>query len=74
MLGFNMSSGTFIPLPEMIYDSKLLPVVRKFIKSTDAEQRPKLSSGQEASFTAELIRVALHEGGEDNVFYTDMEV
>jgi len=71
--GFNMSSGTLIPLPEPVYEDKLKPVVRKFYKSEEPGPKPKLSPGQEAAFTAEIIRVALHAGGEDNVFYTDIE-
>jgi hypothetical protein len=71
--GFNMSSGTLIPLTEAVYEDKLKPVVRKFFKAEEPGHKPKLSPGLEASFTAEIIRVALHAGGADNVFYTDME-
>jgi hypothetical protein len=31
------------------------------------------SPAQEASFTAQLTRVALYAGGEDNTFFTDMD-
>jgi hypothetical protein len=70
---FNMSSGTLIPLPAPVYEDKIKPIVRKYTKSDKTDSRPKLSAGQEASYTAEIMRVALHAGGEDNVFYTDME-
>jgi hypothetical protein len=70
---FNMSSGTLIPLPAPVYEDKIKPVVRKYTKSDKAGQKPKLSAGQEAAYTAEIIRIALHAGGEDNVFYTDIE-
>ncbi len=73
MPGFNMSSGTLIPLPEPVYEEKIKPVIRKFMKSAEPGPKPKLSAGQEAAFTAEIIRVALHAGGSDNVFYTDVE-
>jgi len=69
---FNMSSGVLIPLPEPVYADKIKPIVRKFAKS-DEPGKPRLSAGQEAAYTAEIIRVALHAGGEDNVFYADME-
>lgn len=70
---FSMSSGTLIPLTEAVYEEKLKPVVRKFAKSGEPAGRPQMSDSQEAAFTAETIRVALHAGGEDNVFYTDIE-
>ena len=70
---FNMSSGTLIPLPGSAYEDKIKPVIRKFTKSAEPGQKPKLSAGQEATYTAEIIRVALHADGEDNVFYTDIE-
>jgi hypothetical protein len=69
---FNMSSGTLIPLPEAVFEDKLKPVVQKFAKSAEPG-RPPLSTGQQAAYTAELIRICLHAAGEDNVFYTDME-
>ena len=71
--GFHMSSGTLIPLPDAVYAEKITPIVRKFFKSDGEGNRTVLSSGQDASFTAEIIRVSLQAGGEDNVFYTDME-
>jgi hypothetical protein len=70
---FNMSSGTLIPLPATVFEEKITPIARKFLKTYEPGHRPVLSSGQEASFTAEIIRVSLHVGGEDNVFYTDIE-
>lgn len=71
--GLNMSSGTMIPLPEAVYEEKLKPVIRKFLKEEQGAGRPRFSPGQAATFAAEAIRVALHAGGEDNVFYTDIE-
>jgi hypothetical protein len=70
---FNMSSGTLIPLPAAVFEEKITPIARKFLKASEPGHRPVLSSGQEAAFTAEIIRVSLHAGGEDNVFYTDIE-
>jgi hypothetical protein len=70
---FNMSSGTLIPLPESVYEDKLKPVIGKFVKSDATGEKLKLSASVEASLTAEIIRVSLHAGGEDNVFYTDIE-
>ena len=70
---FHMSSGTLIPLPDGVYEEKITPIIKKFFKTDDPSQMAVLSAGQEASFTAEIIRISLHAGGEDNVFYTDME-
>jgi hypothetical protein len=70
---FNMSSGTLIPVPETVYEDRMKAVVNKFIKTQEPGQRSKLSPALEAAFTAEIIRLALHAGGEDNVFYTDIE-
>jgi len=70
---FHMSSGTLIPLPDPVFDDKIKPILRKFLKSDEPGEKPKLSPGQRATFTAEILRVSLHAGGEDNVFYTDME-
>jgi len=70
---FYMSSGTLIPLPEPAFEDKIKPILRKFLKSDEPSEKPKLSPGQQASYTAEILRVSLHAGGEDNVFYTDME-
>lgn len=68
---FNMSAGVLIPVPDFIYADKMQPVIDKFIKPEHAGG--KLSAAQEASFVAEIIRVALREGGEDNAFYTDID-
>jgi hypothetical protein len=70
---FHISSGTLIPLPDGVYEEKITPIIKKFFKTDDTSQMAALSAGQEASFTAKIIRVSLHAGGEDNVFYTDME-
>ncbi len=70
---FYMSTGTLIPLPATVFEDKIKPIFRKFLKSDQPGDKPKLSSGQYAAYTAELIRVSLHAGGADNVFYTDME-
>ena len=68
---FIMSSGTLIPVSEPAYQAHLLPVIRKY--QPDPEAPPKLSPSQAASFEAQIIRIALREGGEDPVFYTDVE-
>ena len=70
---FHLSSGTLIPLPEPVFDDKIKPILRKFLKSDEPGEKPQMSPGQQAAFTAEILRVSLHAGGEDNVFYTDME-
>ena len=71
--GFNMSSGTLIPVPEPVFESRIRPVISKFMPDKDGATAP-LAPAQSAAFEAQVIRIALHEGGEDNSFYTDMEV
>jgi hypothetical protein len=68
---FYMSSGTMIPLPEGVYEASIRPIIDKFM-GDEAAKKP-LSRTQEAAFVARVIRVALHAGGADNVFYTDIE-
>lgn len=70
---FHMSSGSLIPLPQTVFDNKIVPIISKFFKTYEPGNMPKLSPGQEASFVGEIIRVSLREGGADNVFYTDIE-
>lgn len=70
---FNMSSGTMIPLPEPVFQEKIVPVIEKFLHGRTLGSHPLLPPGQEAAFVAQVIRIALHAGGEDNVFYTDIE-
>ncbi|SMF93781.1 hypothetical protein SAMN02949497_1073 [Methylomagnum ishizawai] len=70
--GFAMSSGTLIPVAEPVYEDKMRPVIRKYYPDPTAA-RPAFSDAQAASFEAQIIRIALREGGEDNVFYTDAE-
>lgn len=69
---FNMSSGTFIPVAPEIFETKIKEVIEKFQKDAPTSQRV-LSSAQSAAFEAQVLRIALHEGGEDNSFFTDME-
>ena len=69
---FNMSSGTFIPVAPEIFENKIKEVIEKFQKDAPTSQRV-LSSAQSAAFEAQVLRIALHEGGEDNSFFTDME-
>ncbi|HYE34310.1 hypothetical protein [Methylocaldum sp.] len=70
---FYMSSGTLIPLPEPVFEQSITPIIRKFSHDKSPQFHPLFSPAQEASFTAQVIRVSLHAGGEDNVFYTDMD-
>lgn len=70
---FNMSSGTVIPLPEPVFREKITPIIEKFLPGQTPRTHPLLSPGREAAFVAQVIRVSLHAGGEDNVFYTDIE-
>jgi len=69
----HMSSGTLIPLPEASYEQSVVPLIAKFIPGVSTGAAPAISPAQNAAFTALLLRIALHAGGEDNMFYTDIE-
>lgn len=68
---FTMSSGTLIPVPEPVFESRIQPVIRKFLPENPAA-RPRLSPAQQAAFEAQILRIALH-AGEDTSFFTDIE-
>jgi hypothetical protein len=70
---FKMSSGTLIPVPEAVFETLIQTVIRKFLPDAP-DATTSLSPAQCAAFEAQVIRIALHHGGEDNSFYTDMEV
>jgi hypothetical protein len=70
---FHMSSGALIPLPEPVFEKSILSIVRKFLRDGSPKAHPLFSPAQEASFTAQVIRVSLHAGGEDNTFFADMD-
>jgi hypothetical protein len=69
----SMSSGTLIPLPDASYKQSVVPLIRKFLPNGDGDSERRLAPAPDASFTALLLRIALHAGGEDNVFYSDVE-
>jgi hypothetical protein len=71
--GFRMSSGTMIPLPEALIEERILPLIDKFMPEDGRGSRTQMATAQEAAFTGQLIRLALHEGGADNAFYTDID-
>lgn len=66
---FNMSSGTLLPVSELTYTDRLTPVIGKFYR--DDRTKP-LSHTQVTAFSAQVIRVALQNGGEDASFFTDI--
>jgi hypothetical protein len=70
---FYMSSGTLIPLTEAVYQDKIVPILKKFFPDSQVGPHAAMSAAQEAAYIAQMIRVSLHAGGSDNVFYTDME-
>lgn len=70
---FAMSSGTMIPVPELVYQQHIIPIIDKFLGEKARDSHPLLPPAQEAAFVAQIIRAALREGGEDNTFYTDIE-
>lgn len=71
---FTMSSGTLVPLPEFIIDQRIQPVISKFTVGKSLAQGQRLSPGQSAAFESQILRIALNMSGEDNSFYTDIDV
>lgn len=70
---FRMSSGTMIPLPEPLIEQRILPLIDKFMPADGGGSRASMSPAQDAAFTGQLIRLALHADGADNMFYTDID-
>jgi hypothetical protein len=68
---FTMSSGTLIPIPEPVFESRIQPVIRKFLPEKPAAG-PRMPRAQQAAFEAQILRIALH-AGEDTSFFTDIE-
>lgn len=69
---FYLSSGTLIPIPPGIFESQIRPVFEKFDRARP-EGSAALSSSQAAALEAQVTRIALHEAGEDNSFFSDIE-
>lgn len=68
----HLSSGTMIPVPPDILERLVKPVFEKFGQNSDGSTTP-ISASQAAALEAQVIRIALHEAGEDNSFFNDME-
>ena len=69
--GFAMSTGTLVPIHEQVFETRILPVIRKFWPDETMTPAP-LAPAQAAAFEAQVLRIALH-AEEDLSFYTDME-
>ncbi len=67
--GFTCSSGSLIPIPPGVYESRIAPVMGKYFPD-DASRNTPLSPARSAAFEAEILRIALH-AEEDVAFYTD---
>lgn len=70
---FQMSSGTLIPVAEPVFEELMKPVIQKFLPDGSTPGSSELSPAQAAAFEAQILRIAIHQGGEDISFYTDME-
>ncbi|HAZ42439.1 MAG TPA: hypothetical protein DCY52_09240, partial [Methylococcaceae bacterium] len=68
----HLSSGTLIPMPPGVFESQIRPVFEKFERAQSDRSVP-LSSSQAAALEAQATRIALHEAGEDNSFFSDIE-
>lgn len=69
---FHLSSGTLIPIPPSIFESQIRPVFEKFDRA-QSERSSALSPSQAAALEAQATRIALHDAGEDNSFFSDIE-
>jgi len=70
--GIHLSSGTLIPVPPGVFEGQIRPVFEKFERAQSDKTTP-LSASQSAALEAQATRIALHEAGEDNSFFSDME-
>lgn len=70
---FTMSSGAMIPVPEPVLQEKIGSVIRTFKSNTRVDAHRPFTAGREASFAAQVLRIALHAGGEDNTFFSDID-
>lgn len=68
----HLSSGTLIPMPPGVFESQIRPVFEKFERAQSDRAVP-LSSSQAAALEAQATRIALHEAGEDNSFFSDID-
>ncbi len=68
----HLSSGTLIPIPPGVFESQIRPVFEKFDRAQSERSAP-LSASQAAALEAQATRIALHEAGEDNSFFSDIE-
>jgi hypothetical protein len=68
---FAMSAGTLIPMHEQVFETRIVPVIRKFWPD-ETTPPATLAPAQAAAFEAQVLRIALH-AEEDLSFYTDME-
>jgi hypothetical protein len=67
--GFVLSSGSLIPVPPAVYESRIRAVIGKYFPD-DASRGQPLSPARSAAFEAEVLRIALHAEA-DVAFYTD---
>ncbi len=70
---FTMSSGALIPVPEPVFEQRIRPVIHTFTRNARVDSGRPFTPGQEASFAAQVLRIALQEGGEDNTFFSDID-
>ena len=69
--GVSFSSGTLIPVPAVVHELRIRPVIQKYLPDDPHSHEP-LSPARSAAFEAQVLRIALH-AEEDVAFYTDME-
>lgn len=69
---FYMSAGALLPLYEEPVNKAVLPILEKWLLHYPDMGRTKLSPRLSASFSAEVIRVALRAGALKSVEYADI--
>lgn len=70
--GIRLSTGTLIPVPPDVYERHIRPVFAKFGQE-ESNESSLLSQSQAAALEAQVTRIALHEAGEDNSFFSDID-
>ncbi len=68
---FSMTSGTFIPVDRDLMGRHIFPIVQRLFQGKKNGQAP-LTSGQEETFSGQIIRAAVRAGAFDRIKYSEI--